>query len=224
MNVQTASGDLHVASIAEGEVDAKSASGDVPSAIRQGSRLHVDARSMSGDTTSEIELGGVESSTDGPLVWVKAATMSGDIRIVRAWTLPRLRAGPRGSRASARRARSARSRRSRASPRRRPWRPPASRSTTSARCSPGPKRSGISASTIVPGGDPASCGRSRSRSRRRLPNVEPLRETGALPEPGAVAASSDVTGPAARPRSLARYWTPISAASGRPRSRHWPSA
>jgi DUF4097 and DUF4098 domain-containing protein YvlB len=84
VNVQTASGDLHVVSIAEGEVDAKSASGDVLVGIRQGSRLHVDARSMSGDTTSEIELGNGEPSSDGPLVWVKAATMSGDIRIVRA--------------------------------------------------------------------------------------------------------------------------------------------
>ena len=73
-----------VASIAEGEVDPKSASGDVLVGISQGSRLHVDARSMSGDTTSEVELGGVEVATDGPLVEVKAATMSGDIRIVRA--------------------------------------------------------------------------------------------------------------------------------------------
>jgi DUF4097 and DUF4098 domain-containing protein YvlB len=85
VNVQTASGDLHLASIGEGEVDAKSASGDVLVGIRQGSRLNVDARSMSGDTTSEIELSsGEPSSSDGPLVWVKAATMSGDIRIVRA--------------------------------------------------------------------------------------------------------------------------------------------
>ena len=84
VNVQTASGDLHVASIGEGEVDAKSASGDVLIGIRQGSRLHVDARSLSGDTSSDVELGSVEVSNDGPLVWVKAATMSGDIRIVRA--------------------------------------------------------------------------------------------------------------------------------------------
>jgi hypothetical protein len=52
--------------------------------IRQGSRVHVDARSMSGDTTSELQLGEVEVASDGPLVWVKAATMSGDVRIVRA--------------------------------------------------------------------------------------------------------------------------------------------
>ena len=59
-------------------------SGDVLIGIRQGSRLHVDARSLSGDTSSDVELGSVEVSNDGPLVWVKAATMSGDIRIVRA--------------------------------------------------------------------------------------------------------------------------------------------
>ena len=84
VTVQTASGDLNVGAVAEGEVDAKSASGDVQVGIREGSRLTVDARSMSGDTTSEIELGSVEVGGDGPLVRVKAATMSGDIRIVRA--------------------------------------------------------------------------------------------------------------------------------------------
>jgi DUF4097 and DUF4098 domain-containing protein YvlB len=84
VNLQTASGDMQIESIAEGEVDAKSASGDVRVGIRQGSRVHVDARSMSGDTTSELQLGEVEVASDGPLVWVKAATMSGDVRIVRA--------------------------------------------------------------------------------------------------------------------------------------------
>jgi Putative adhesin len=84
INVQTASGDLHVGGVAEGEVDAKSASGDVHIGIRQGSRLNVDVRSMSGETASEIPLGSVEAVGDGPLVWVKVTTMSGDIRIARA--------------------------------------------------------------------------------------------------------------------------------------------
>ena len=69
--LQTASGDMRIGSIAEGEVDVKSASGDVLVGIKQGSRLHVDARSLSGDTTSEVELGGVEVATGGPLVEVK---------------------------------------------------------------------------------------------------------------------------------------------------------
>lgn len=84
VTVQTASGDQMIGSVGEGSVDLKSASGDVQVGIREGSRLHVDARSMSGDTTSEVELLGVETGTEGPLVEVKAATMSGDIRIVRA--------------------------------------------------------------------------------------------------------------------------------------------
>ncbi len=84
VTVQTASGDQMIESVAEGSVDLKSASGDVQVGIKEGSRLHVDARSLSGDTTSEVELLGVETGTEGPLVLVKAATMSGDIRIVRA--------------------------------------------------------------------------------------------------------------------------------------------
>lgn len=84
VKIQTASGDMVIASIAEGEVDIKSASGDARVGIKQGSRLHVDARSLSGETTSEVELGGVEVATGGPLVEVKGTTMSGDIKIVRA--------------------------------------------------------------------------------------------------------------------------------------------
>jgi DUF4097 and DUF4098 domain-containing protein YvlB len=82
--VQTASGDQQIEAVAEGSVDLKSASGDVRLGVRRGSRLFVDARSMSGETSSEIELLGAEAETDGPLVELKAATMSGDIRIVRA--------------------------------------------------------------------------------------------------------------------------------------------
>jgi DUF4097 and DUF4098 domain-containing protein YvlB len=82
--LNTASGDLQIGSIAEGSIDVKSASGDVRIGVQQGSRLHVDARSLSGETTSEVELGGVELATTGPLVEVKGTTMSGDIRIVRA--------------------------------------------------------------------------------------------------------------------------------------------
>src|SRR5262249_54914915 len=84
VSLNTASGDMVIGSIAEGSVDVKSGSGDVRVGIERGSRLHVDARSLSGDTTAEVELGGVEITTGGPLVEVKGTTMSGDIRIVRA--------------------------------------------------------------------------------------------------------------------------------------------
>jgi hypothetical protein len=39
---------------------------------------------MSGDTSSELELGDAPSEGDGPLVELKAKTMSGDIEIRRA--------------------------------------------------------------------------------------------------------------------------------------------
>ncbi len=84
VSINTASGDQVVESVVVGKVDLKSASGDCRIGIKQGSRLFVDARSMSGETTSELELSGEEAATDGPLVELKAATMSGDIHVVRA--------------------------------------------------------------------------------------------------------------------------------------------
>jgi len=84
LSVNTASGDMNLEAIAEGALDLKSASGDMRIGIRQGSRFRVDARSLSGDTVSELEVLGVETATEGPLVDLKAASMSGDIRIVRA--------------------------------------------------------------------------------------------------------------------------------------------
>jgi DUF4097 and DUF4098 domain-containing protein YvlB len=84
VSIQTASGDQMIERFAQGTVDVKSASGDVLIGVQQGSRLFVDARSLSGETSSDVSLDGVETETEGPLVEVKAATMSGDIRIVRA--------------------------------------------------------------------------------------------------------------------------------------------
>lgn len=84
LDITTASGDQVVEAIAEGGLDLKSASGDMRIGIRQGSRFRVDARSLSGDAVSELEVLGAETTTEGPLVDLKAASMSGDIRIVRA--------------------------------------------------------------------------------------------------------------------------------------------
>ncbi len=84
VSITTASGDLSIESIDEGDVELKSASGDMRVGIARGSRLRVDARSLSGDTSSELELGAVAPPGDGPLVELNAASMSGDIRIVRA--------------------------------------------------------------------------------------------------------------------------------------------
>ncbi len=84
--VNTASGDIDLRSVASGEVKVNSASGDVEVGIAKGSRLFVDAQSLSGDTSSELELesGAPVEGDEGPLVELKARTMSGDITVRRA--------------------------------------------------------------------------------------------------------------------------------------------
>jgi len=84
VSVSTASGDQRIGSVAEGSVSLKSASGDLTVGIRQGSRLWVDARSRGGEVSSELEVSGVAPDGDGPLVELRANTMSGDVAIVRA--------------------------------------------------------------------------------------------------------------------------------------------
>jgi hypothetical protein len=84
--VNTASGDVDLRSVASGEVKVNSASGDVEVGIAKGSRLWVDAQSLSGETSSELDLesGSPIEGDEGPLVELKARTMSGDISVKRA--------------------------------------------------------------------------------------------------------------------------------------------
>jgi Putative adhesin len=82
--ISTASGDQHIAAVAAGSVDLKSASGDIRVGIREGTNLFVDARAMSGDLSSEVELGDEPGGGDGPEVELRAVSMSGDIKVVRA--------------------------------------------------------------------------------------------------------------------------------------------
>ncbi|MFN2469057.1 MAG: DUF4097 domain-containing protein [Gaiellaceae bacterium] len=84
LSVQTASGDGRIAAVTEGKVDLKSASGDLRIGISRGSRLWVDAKSLSGETSSELDVGDTPVGDDGPLVELRATTLSGDIEIVRA--------------------------------------------------------------------------------------------------------------------------------------------
>lgn len=85
VTISTASGDQRIDAVTAGSVDLKSASGDIKVGIREGSNLWVDARAMSGDLSSEVALGDEPSSgDDGPLVELRAASMSGDIDVVRA--------------------------------------------------------------------------------------------------------------------------------------------
>lgn len=86
VEVNTASGDVELRSVVSGKVDVNSASGDVEVSIAKGSRLFVDAQTMSGDTSSELELesGAPIEGDSGPLVELRAVSMSGDISVKRA--------------------------------------------------------------------------------------------------------------------------------------------
>jgi hypothetical protein len=80
----TASGDISLDAVIEGEITVNSASGDVTIAIRRGSRAFLDCSTVSGDARSELDFTGDEPAGDGPMVHVKARTVSGDISITRA--------------------------------------------------------------------------------------------------------------------------------------------
>lgn len=84
VSVNTVSGDQEHGAVVAGKVAAQSVSGDVRIGVRRGSRVYLDCNSVSGDTSSELELTGEPPAGDGPLVEIRAKTVSGDIRIVRA--------------------------------------------------------------------------------------------------------------------------------------------
>jgi DUF4097 and DUF4098 domain-containing protein YvlB len=67
-----------------GNVAAHSVSGDVTIGVRRGSKVHLDCNTVSGDTSSELELTADAPDGEGPLLELRAKTVSGDIRITRA--------------------------------------------------------------------------------------------------------------------------------------------
>jgi hypothetical protein len=84
VNVNTVSGDQDHGAVLRGTVSAHSVSGDVSIGVRRGSKVFLDCTTVSGDTNSELELSGDAPEGDGPLVEIRAKTVSGDIRITRA--------------------------------------------------------------------------------------------------------------------------------------------
>jgi DUF4097 and DUF4098 domain-containing protein YvlB len=84
VTVNSASGDQEIGSVAAGKVTLKSASGDVKVGIAQGTSLWVDARSRSGEVRSELPVSDLPPEGEGPVVELRANTMSGDITVARA--------------------------------------------------------------------------------------------------------------------------------------------
>ena len=84
VNANTVSGDQDHGAVMRGNVSAHSVSGDVSIAVRRGSKVFLDCNTVSGDTSSELEVRSEAPDGDGPLVEVRAKTVSGDIRITRA--------------------------------------------------------------------------------------------------------------------------------------------
>jgi Putative adhesin len=84
LNANTVSGDQEHRAVMSGRVAAHSVSGDVQIGVRRGSRVYLECNTVSGETSSELELQSEAPAGDGPLVEIRAKTVSGDIRILRA--------------------------------------------------------------------------------------------------------------------------------------------
>jgi DUF4097 and DUF4098 domain-containing protein YvlB len=84
VSANSVSGDQDHRAVMKGVVAAHSVSGDVTIGVRRGSRAFLDCTTVSGDTSSELEMTGDVPAGDGPMVEIRAQTVSGDIRITRA--------------------------------------------------------------------------------------------------------------------------------------------
>jgi hypothetical protein len=88
VSTNTVSGDQDHRAVMTGQVAAHSVSGDVRIGVRRGSRAFLDCNTVSGDTSSDLELTAEAATGAGPLVEIRAKTVSGDIKITRAAAPP----------------------------------------------------------------------------------------------------------------------------------------
>jgi DUF4097 and DUF4098 domain-containing protein YvlB len=84
VDVNTVSGDQQHSAVMRGRVSAQAVSGDIVIGVRRGSKAFLDCSTISGDTESELDSIDAAPTGDGPLVEIRAKTVSGDIRITRA--------------------------------------------------------------------------------------------------------------------------------------------
>lgn len=87
LSVATVSGDQEIGAVEAGEIKLQSVSGDVRVGIRPGLRLWIDATSVSGTMSSELPTGDTPDGSGDVQIEVRARTVSGDVRIVRASTI-----------------------------------------------------------------------------------------------------------------------------------------
>jgi Toastrack DUF4097 len=84
LSTATVSGDQEIEAVYGGDVKLQSVSGDVRVGVRPGLKLWIDASSVSGSMRSELETDDGPPAGDGPVVELRARTVSGDVQIVRA--------------------------------------------------------------------------------------------------------------------------------------------
>ncbi len=91
VNARTASGDVQIGTVASGEVELGSTSGDVEVAVVPGIGVYLDLSSLTGTVRSDLdEVASAEAAeAGGPSVEIRARTMSGDIHVTRARTARR---------------------------------------------------------------------------------------------------------------------------------------
>jgi hypothetical protein len=88
LSVATVSGDQEIGCVQAGQVKLQSVSGDVRVGVRSGLRVWIDATSVSGSMTSELPMD--EAAAGGEAsIELRARTVSGDVRVVRAVAVPR---------------------------------------------------------------------------------------------------------------------------------------
>jgi hypothetical protein len=86
VTAETASGDIRLGAVATGQVELRSASGDLQVAVVPGIGVYLDLASTSGSLHSDLEPSDADDDRDesGVPVRISCRALSGDIRIVRA--------------------------------------------------------------------------------------------------------------------------------------------
>jgi DUF4097 and DUF4098 domain-containing protein YvlB len=84
LSIATVSGDQEIEAVERGEIKLQSVSGDVRVGVTPGLLLSIDATSVSGSMQSELPMEDGLQPEGEPVIHLRARTVSGDVRIVRA--------------------------------------------------------------------------------------------------------------------------------------------